>query len=231
MTALETNTVRDFAFSVGPTQRSYGDQVLGFRRMEQFADTEKTEICMSAFPISPALLVSYLKAGSWHGGWHGEAKPKLVDEGSELVVGPSGSVSGSPAEDLRARLFAELDRAKEDAEAITAEEGRRPPDEAFRDASAFIELLPPDLPAPSIWASGDGEVGFTWSKHHGAKGFVEVAFCGEGRIEWAADFGDACVGGTVTVDLARATRLPRDLERCIDRLRAQDPSTPWVKPR
>jgi len=144
--------------------------------------------------------------------------PASPSEASGSIADPKRS-SGSG--DLRSILRRDLDQAKESAEHIEPDEGERPTDAAFRAASFFIDLLPPKLPRPAVWASGDGEVGFTWSKRTGAAGFLEVAFKDTACLEWAADFGEGCRGGTVTIDLTRVTRLPTELQDKIDRLTSE----------
>lgn len=124
------------------------------------------------------------------------------------------------ADDRRTAFHRALERAREDAENIAPEEGERPAQKAFAEAAAFVELLSSDVPFGSVWASGDGEVGFTWSRRHGAKGFLEIAFAGRGEIEWAAEFDDESDGGRIAFDAARATRLPEAIEQWVERLRA-----------
>lgn len=130
--------------------------------------------------------------------------------------GLSASATRAPAtRDARTAIRTNLDLARESAEAIDAEEGEAPSIEAFRDAEAFVDLLPPMVSPPSVYASGDAEVGFTWS---GSGRFLEVAFRGDGGLHWAAAFGDDRLGGFAPVDVRSATRLPKALANLIDRL-------------
>lgn len=117
--------------------------------------------------------------------------------------------------DLREQLRLALERARESAERLEDDEGERPSEQAFRDAAAFIERLPPRTAKPSVWASGDAEVGFSWS----APGkFLEVAFRGDGRLRWAAAFGAEWRGAEPELDIHRVTRLPDQLMKYLDSL-------------
>ncbi len=130
----------------------------------------------------------------------------------------SSAPSNTPRDDPRDAWRRDLERAQESASAIDDEEGERPKPEAFAEARAFLELLPPSVPRFSIWASGDGEVGLTWSERHGAAGFLEVVFRGTGEVLWAADLGRGPEGGSARFDRERATRLPRELDLEIEHL-------------
>lgn len=122
--------------------------------------------------------------------------------------------------DLREELRLALERARESADRLEDDEDERPSEQAFRDAAAFIERLPPRTEKPSVWASGDAEVGLTWSL---PQGFLEVAFRGDGRLRWAAAFGAEWTGGEPQIDIHRVTRLPDELANYLDRLaRAND---------
>jgi len=128
---------------------------------------------------------------------------------------PNVTAANPPLRDSRSDLRAQLDLALEAAGSIDEDEGTPPSKAAFRDAAAFIELLPASTPLPSVYASGDAEVGFTWS---GPGRFLEVAFRGDGYLRWAAAFGEHRPGGAIAIDLQSATRLPKALADLIDQL-------------
>lgn len=136
----------------------------------------------------------------------------------ERPEGLSSQSTRSATEDRRLEFRRALERAREDAEKIGPEEGERPSPRAVAEAGAFAELLPSSVPVGSVWASGDGEVGFTWSRRHGAQGFLEIAFAGRGVIEWAAEFDGCSDGGSIDFDATKATRFPEVIERWIERL-------------
>jgi hypothetical protein len=129
----------------------------------------------------------------------------------EYAIGSPGKQDAWNATQIRASL----ELAHESADAITDEEGVPPSEQAFQDAEAFIDLLPLTVPLPLVYASGDAEVGFTWSNRDR---FLEVAFRGDGQLHWAAAFGSDRPGDVVRIDIRSATRLPRQLAGLIDRL-------------
>jgi hypothetical protein len=135
----------------------------------------------------------------------------------------AGSAADRSGPDLRDRLRRALERARESADRIDEEEGEKPSPRAFREAEAFIDLLPPRIVEPSVWASGDAEVGFTWKV---SGNFLEIAFRGDGRLRWAAGFpsehSETWRGDVVEIDLERATRLPETLMSLLDRLVGAD---------
>jgi hypothetical protein len=58
-------------------------------------------------------------------------------------------------------LRTELVRRQVDLANWDEDDGDRPNEKAFDDALAFIELIPPAVPPPSLYVSGDAEVGFS----------------------------------------------------------------------
>jgi hypothetical protein len=166
--------------------------------------------------------------------WRAASEPERWSDPAtklELVCATAesseSSAAGTPADrsepDLRDKLRRALERARESAERIEEDEGEKPSPRAFRDAEAFIDLLPPRIAEPSVWASGDAEVGFTWKV---SGNFLEIAFRGDGRLRWAAGFpsehSETWRGDVVEIDLERATRLPETLMSLLDRLVGAD---------
>lgn len=148
-----------------------------------------------------------------------QSKPAFVvlaDHPQQIELPLLPRVLGASAtQDARVAIRADLDRARVSAAAITEEDGTPPPEEAFREAEAFVKLLPPVVPRPSVYASGDAEVGFSWSS--GGR-FLEVAFSGDGNLHWAATFGEDRPGGCIPIDMRSAARLPKALADLIGRL-------------
>lgn len=161
--------------------------------------------------LAPALVISFTVLTS-----AGLADFGAAERSGRLSEDIPGVTAGFlPLRDARSDLRAELDLACEAAAAIDEDEGVPPSKEAFRDAAAFIELLPTSVPLPSVYASGDAEVGFTWSE---PGRFLEVAFRGDGHLRWAAAFGEHRPGGAITIDMQSATRLPKALADLIDQM-------------
>lgn len=161
--------------------------------------------------LAPALVISFTVLTS-----AGLADFGVAERSGRLPGDvPNVTAGNPPLRDSRSDLRAELDLAHEAAGSIDEDEGTPPSKAAFRDAAAFIELLPASMPLPSVYASGDAEVGFTWS---GPGRFLEVAFRGDGYLRWAAAFGEHRPGGAIAIDLQSATRLPKALADLIDQL-------------
>jgi hypothetical protein len=113
------------------------------------------------------------------------------------------------------RLAAELSARRDEVQHWDSNEGDAPNDDAFRDAEAFITLIPVGVEEPSIYASGDAEVGFSWTT---PDGFVEVAFRGDGNIRYAFRSGSDVDGGITSFRNGGAPRMPSDLNRALQRL-------------
>lgn len=96
----------------------------------------------------------------------------------------------------------------EASQAIFGEGAKSPSRNAFAEAEALLALLPDDIPLGSAWASGDGEVGFTWSRRHGANGFLELALTGRGEIEWSAELSIGSGGGFIPFSTSASPHLP-----------------------
>ena len=60
---------------------------------------------------------------------------------------------------------------------------RVPTPNAVTDALRFLSLVPRDAELPRIAPSGDGEINFCWK---GAGLYIDVGFCGDGRIDYYA---------------------------------------------
>jgi hypothetical protein len=160
---------------------------------------------------SPALIISFAALTSASFAW--EVGPSINQ--SRLVTSPLTYASLPYLEDTRVRLHNKLDVAREAAAHIDEDEGIPPSQRAFSDASSFIDQLPASIPVPEVYASGDAEVGFTWSL---ADRFLEVAFRGDGKLRWAGAFGAYRPGGEIAITMKNATRLPKFLSDLIDRL-------------
>ncbi len=161
--------------------------------------------------LSPALILSFTVLTSASFACGVSANPLQ----SQLSRSPLAYASLLPARDTRTRLHSKLDMAREAADHIDEDEGEPPTREAFSDASAFIDMLPTSIPVPEVYASGDAEVGFTWSLYDR---FFEVAFRGDGNLRWAGTFGSHRPGGLIAIDMKSATRLPTVLSDLIDQL-------------
>ena len=97
-------------------------------------------------------------------------------------------------------------------------DGDPPPQEAFDDALAFLDVVPiAALNSLSrVYSSGDAEVGFLWRT---TRAYLEIAFSGGNSLDWAAAIEGVDRGGEAKFDReSRATRLPEPLERALDRL-------------
>lgn len=95
------------------------------------------------------------------------------------------------------------------------EDGDSPSDQAFDDAEAFLDLIPARVPQPSVYASGDAEVGFSWMQR---AGFAEVAFRGDGNIRYAVRAGPTLVGKLTPFRVAGAPHIPLELKTALERL-------------
>jgi|GEM_PF-4573415 len=177
--------------------------------------------------------VDDLLSGTMSASWAASELERWSDPAAQLepmlgTAEPSessavGTAADRSGPDLRDKLRRALERARESAERIEEDEGEKPTPRAFREAEAFIDLLPPRIVEPSVWASGDAEVGFTWKV---SGNFLEIAFRGDGRLRWAAGFpserSETWQGDVVEIDLERATRLPETLMSLLDRLVGAD---------
>lgn len=132
----------------------------------------------------------------------------------------SGNADIRPSISDRAEeLVAEIIDRKRAARDWSDRDGVAPPQSAFDEALAFVDLIASD-PALAkltrIYGSGDGEVGFVWRR---SSDFLEVSFSGEGRIEWASTIVGRDDDGEQSFGSAREmTRLPQRLERILEQL-------------
>ena len=135
---------------------------------------------------------------------------------------PSGAATGvsfSPLnsdDDRFRRLSTELDARHAALVDWDAEAGDPPNDRAFHDALDFLRLIPIGVPDPSIYVSGDAEVGFSWML---PSAFVEVAFRGDDNIRYTFRFGADPVRGDVTpLWVGGMSRLPLELRNALVRI-------------
>ncbi len=101
--------------------------------------------------------------------------------------GASDSTIGAPSTDPRAiwALKEVIDTFSARLPNWDGDGGQAPSEDAVTDGHAFVDLLSsiPRLPAPEVYAPGDGEVLFQWRV---AGGFIEVGFPGDQTISWTA---------------------------------------------
>jgi hypothetical protein len=118
--------------------------------------------------------------------------------------------------DRRVMLLETVHDLHEGTKAWDDHDNVAPPAKAFADAIAFARLLSDSMPLPTPYASGDGEVGYVW---RAPDAFLEVAFAGDGRLQWAAREGKVVVGGEPAFDFQTSpTRLPLELEKAMQEL-------------
>jgi hypothetical protein len=110
-------------------------------------------------------------------------------------------------------LRTELIKRQADLASWDEDDGDRPNEKAFDDAKAFIGRIPADVPLPSLYVSGDAEVGFSWMLDDG---FIEAAFRGDSKIRYASRFGDDLNGDVCEF---RSTKvMPMPLMAALERL-------------
>ena len=102
-------------------------------------------------------------------------------------------------------LLAELLARRADLANWYQSDGDRPSEGAFGDAETFIGLIPSGAPLPSLYVSGDAEVGFSWMWD---EGFIEVAFRGDGNIRYAFRFGEDLKGDVCEFRPAQVPLVP-----------------------
>lgn len=137
---------------------------------------------------------------------------------AQLIGTVSGAsrIVGAPPTAGRDRRLAELLSVRQNmTRHWTAEDGIVPNSLAFRDAATFITLIPPLAPEPSIFVSGDGEVGFSWSL---TDAFVEVAFRGDDQIRYAFRFGKPVHGDEVPFRFGASILVPVDLMTALSQM-------------
>lgn len=165
-----------------------------------------------------SLLVGrWLDHSALHSTWRhllADLAPTLMTDVCYLDVAPDPMVSGVTAMSewsdppARQELLAELLAKQMTLPAWDPDDGDPPNKQAFHDARAFVEQLPRRTPNPSLFVSGDAEVGFSWSL---PDGFVEVAFRGDGYLRYAHRFDDRLNGDVVPFSAAENLPLPDDL--------------------
>jgi hypothetical protein len=113
------------------------------------------------------------------------------------------------------RLTAELAVRRSEVALWTIDDGDTPNDDAFFDAEAFLSFIPLSAPEPSIYVSGDAEVGYSWTL---AAGFLEVAFRGDGHIRYAFQFDSNLNGAVIPFRTADSPQISPELARALRRL-------------
>jgi hypothetical protein len=103
---------------------------------------------------------------------------------------------------------------------LDEDEGKTPCLEAFKEAETFIDLLPENIYLPSIWASGDAEVGLTWRYK---RNFMEVAFSGDRILRYGVAFplkdSTSWKGGEIKIDIVKERVIPNLLLNFLDKLK------------
>jgi hypothetical protein len=127
----------------------------------------------------------------------------------------TATVATTSQRDHISSLRAELLALRADLANWDEEDGKRPNEEAFDDAHAFIELIPSGVPLPSLYVSGDAEVGLSWMWNDG---FIEVAFRGDGKIRYAARFDGDLNGHVCEFRRGRVPIAPLPLMTALKRL-------------
>jgi hypothetical protein len=130
---------------------------------------------------------------------------KVLRDRMELEWGPSVVLG---------RRYWELERVR--LEAATADwdgYGALPVDDlTYRQAKAFLHVLPINIPEPEVAADPDGEVSLSWRRTPNQ--VFSVSIGGTGRLSYAGLFGDRTVHGTeYFID-----ELPQPVEASLSRL-------------
>jgi hypothetical protein len=143
----------------------------------------------------------------------GEAKsPTRTRQMADTTASRVGSAVHSNAlQELRAQLA--IHRSAMNS--WDDEDGDRPSYQAFDDAEEFLGVIPDDSPKPSVYASGDAEVGFSWMLR---EGYIEVAFRGDGKIRYAVRSGPVLIGDVAQYRFDTAPCIPLELKSALERL-------------
>jgi hypothetical protein len=113
------------------------------------------------------------------------------------------------------RLAMDLLMRRAEVASWAADDGEPPTRAAFDDAQDFLTFLHTVPRKPSIYASGDAEVGYNWAWQDG---FVEVAFRGDGNIRYALRFGGDLKGDVTPFRDGGVPIVPPELYSALQRL-------------